>query len=177
MQVSASTPTPRHLNITEATFVELRSLAKSSEKVIMICEPGLDYFKSKAPREAAAGRLPPAPAPGPGPEPACRVPQPGGLLGLPAHSEGGAGLRGRGDHATTSWPTSESPRSAWTWESTVSFSKTLLSLHHLHPIAKSLPLEYMVIETDSFPSLGERRTRWNRPNCCASRRRSPSCAA
>ena len=44
-------PHAAHLNVTEETFEELAGLAKSSEKVLMICEPGLDYFKSKAPRE------------------------------------------------------------------------------------------------------------------------------
>ena len=46
----------------------------------------------------------------------------------------------------------------------VSFSKTLLSLPHLHPIAASIPLEYVVIETDSSPSPGKRRIPWSRPS-------------
>ena len=44
-------PHAAHLNITEETFEGLAGLARSSEKVLMVCEPGLDYFKSKAPRE------------------------------------------------------------------------------------------------------------------------------
>ena len=44
-------PHAAHLNITEETFEQLAGLARSSEKVLMVCEPGLDYFKSKAPRE------------------------------------------------------------------------------------------------------------------------------
>ena len=92
-------PHAAHLNVTEATFDELRSLAKSSEKVVMICEPGLDYFKSKAPREVQQDVFRQHLRLARDLRPACRVPQPGGLLGLPAHSEGGAGLRGRGHHA------------------------------------------------------------------------------
>ena len=86
-----------------------------ARKVVMVCEPGLDYFKSKAPREVQQDvfrrHLRLARDLGP----ARSIPQPGSLLGLPAHSEGGEGLRGWGHHALLRGRPGESPRSASTW--------------------------------------------------------------
>ena len=143
-------PHAAHLNITEATFDELRSLAKSSEKVVMICEPGLDYFKSKAPREVQQDVF----------RQHLRMARD---LSLPVvfHSreaywdclrilkeERVYEVGGIMHYFVADQRIAEECMDMGIY---VSFSKTILSLHHLHPIAKSLPIEYMVIETDSFP--------------------------
>ena len=143
-------PHAAHLNVTEETFEELGRLAESSEKVVMICEPGLDYFKSKAPREVQQDVF-------------RRHLRLARELGLPVvfHSreaywdclrilkeervyEVGAVMH----YFVADERIAEECIDMGIY---VSFSKTLLSLPHLHPIVRSLPLEYIVIETDSFP--------------------------
>ena len=143
-------PHAAHLNVTEDTFEELAALANASEKVLMICEPGLDYFKSKAPRNVQQDVF-------------RRHIRLARSLQLPVvfHSR------------EAYWDCLRILKEERVYEVGaimhyfvadqriaeecvdmgihVSFSKTLLSLPHLHPIAASLPLEYMVIETDSFP--------------------------
>ena len=59
-------PHAAHLNVTEETFDELRSLAKSSEKGSHDLRAGPGLFQEQGAQGGAAGRLPPAPPHGPG---------------------------------------------------------------------------------------------------------------
>ena len=143
-------PHAAHLNVTEETFEQLAGLAQSSEKVLMVCEPGLDYFKSKAPKELQQHVF-------------RRHLRLARELQLPVvfHSreaywdclrilkeervyEVGAIMH----YFVADQRIAEECIDMGIY---VSFSKTLLALPHLHPIAAALPMEYMVIETDSFP--------------------------
>lgn len=136
--------------ITDETFQELARLARSSDRVVVVSEPGLDYFKSKAPRELQQRVF----------RQHLRLARD---LELPVifHSRDaywdclrilkeeqvyqvGAVMH----YFVADQRIAEECVDMGVY---ISFSKTLLSLPHLHQVARTIPLEYIVVETDSFP--------------------------
>ncbi|MFQ5873824.1 MAG: TatD family hydrolase, partial [Dehalococcoidia bacterium] len=136
--------------VTDETMEELKQMAASSDRVVVISEPGLDYQKGKAPRELQQQVF----------RNHIRLSR---ELGLPTifHSrdaywdclrilkeehayEAGAVMH----YFVADLRIAEECIDMGIY---VSFSKTLLSLPHLHEVAQKIPIEYMVLETDSSP--------------------------
>ena len=149
-------PHNSHESVTDDTFNNLAELAASSNKVVAVSEPGLDYLKSKASKEVQHQVF----------RQHLRLAR---HLNLPVifHSrdaywdslrilkeekvyEVGAIMH----YFVADQRIAEECINMGIY---ISFSKTLLALPHLHRLARDLPLEYLIIETDSFPQPWKKR--------------------
>ena len=140
----------------DETYEGLRQLAMSSDKVVTISEPGLDYLKSKAPKKfqqqvfreqirlAKDLRLPVIFHSREAYWDCLRI-----LKEEHVYQIGAVMHYFVADHRIA--------EECVDMGIYISFSRTLLTLPHLHKVAQSIPMEYMVLETDSFPQPWKKR--------------------
>ena len=143
-------------SITDETLEQLKQMALASSRVVVVSEPGLDYLKGKAPRELQQQVF----------RDHIRLAK---ELKMPIvfHSR------------DAYWDCLRILKEEHVYEIGaimhyfvadqriadecidmgiyVSFSKTLLSIPHLPDVARRTPMEYMVLETDSFPQPWKKR--------------------
>ncbi len=152
------------------TYDTLRELAASTPRVVAISETGLDFLPSAPDRsrqeEAFRLQLRLARELGLPVNWHSQVPEPG-VPGLHSETlrvlkEEGAGEMGGIMHyfqadESTAWAAIEGGFY-------ISFSKTLLRLPHLPEVARRIPLEHIVLETDAGPQRWkENRADWTEP--------------